>query len=748
MISIESYEFKNFLGYGDYLTKISLNEHTGISSIDGESDENDKSNPGDEKRVGSGKSSMAIEAPFWCLFGHLTYLEKPGDSVINWNTGKNCFVKITTTDGYEIIRTRKVAGASELVILKDGEDLTKSTTSPSQDFLNNLFKIDHRTFMVSAFFGQLSEGFLNLTDAKRRAIFERFIKITSFNSIAATAKDKASSLSESISVLDSKIENLINSKKSIESEIDELLIKIKEFDDGKNVKINNIKTTLMNKKSEIDKQILIIKNKIDIINDKIKNFIMSNIDDVKQQWDTYENTKSSNDTKSTKKSELNQLKSKFENKLNNINWELKELNVNLSGITIIDGEELSLAWSMFNNAGEKLLKLRSDLDIVNDNARDLKRNVQNLSNDISNITNIKEFQKCPKCSHDITEEHICSTINEKTLKMKELEPKILELEVKKKNLNQAICTLELINEPSISIDQLNLNIQKVNDIKAKIIPINESRIKVMAGIEDIENQMRSIKIVNISKPDITIENAKDQLNEYNNLKGNVVTYNSEIFKLNSDFKAKILETQNEINEVKNSDNPYELMVSNKKSQLDNIVIDISKQQDELSKQKKLKMHVDYIRDSYINKKKMRAFWIGEIVPTLNKFIKYYFNIFEIEDKIEFDEFLNVKLDRWSYKTHSGGEKKRIDLSIMFALNDLHSSIFGPQCNLMVLDEVDGRIDPFTTNRLVALLSDDMIKRDGGLTNIFIISHKEIMRDRFPNRIMVKNKLGNSYIVNE
>jgi DNA repair exonuclease SbcCD ATPase subunit len=747
MISIDTIEIRNFLGFADYVTKLSLNKYLGIASIIGKYDEDEFTVVDDEKRIGAGKSSIS-EAIVWCLFGHLTYLEKPADAVINWHTGKNCFVRIITTDGYEIIRTRRMVGSNELVIIKDGEDLTRSTTTPSQDFLNNTFKIDYRSFVTSVIFGQFNEGFLSVSDAKRRSIFERFIKITSFNSIAATAKEKVTKLNEDISVLESKIDGLNSSKKSLETEIEGLVVKIKEFDDGKVVKIDGVKNALMVKKADIDKKIVEVKSKIASVNEQIKNFIMSDVDDIKSQWSKYEQIKAENDKNILKKSELNQLKSKFEIKLNNVINDIKNSTTELNSYSIVDEVELAKSWTKFNLASGKLPELRADLDKVNSSMRDLKYDAKKLKDDIENITNIKEFQVCPKCLHNITEEHVCSIINDKSSKVKLLDPQIVDLDSRKTKLSEAITKLESVDEPEMTVEKLKDNIAKVTELNSKIEILNASKIKITAGIKDIDNQIKSIEVIDNKKPEMTIEDAKDQLVEYNSLKKDVDSKDAEIVKLNSDFKNAILETQTKINEIKNSENPYSTLVSNKKSQVNDFSLEIAKQQEELSKQRKIKVHVDYIRDSYYNKKKMRAFWISEIVPTFNKFIKYYFNLFEIEDKVEFDEFLNVKVDRWGYKTHSGGEKKRIDLSIMFALNDLHVSVFGPQCNLMVLDEVDGRIDPFTTNRLIALLNDDMIKRGNGLTNIFVISHKEKMKDRFPNQIIVKNKGGNSYIVEQ
>ena len=144
---------------------------------------------------------------------------------------------------------------------------------------------------------------------------------------------------------------------------------------------------------------------------------------------------------------------------------------------------------------------------------------------------------------------------------------------------------------------------------------------------------------------------------------------------------------------------------------------------------------------------MKAFWIKESIPEFNNYLKYYLDFFEVKDKIEFDEYLSAQMDRWPYITHSGGECKKIDLSMMFALNDLNISIFGPQANFMMLDEIDGRLDEFTINKLVHLLNEDISKRDNNLTNIFVISHRDEMKDRFPHKIRVKNKQERSYIIN-
>ncbi len=746
MISIDTIEIRNFLGFADYTTKISLSKYFGISLITGMFEEAEFTNLDDEKRIGAGKSSL-IEAVSWCLFGHLTYLEKPGDAVINWNTGKNCFVRITTTDGYEITRTRKMVNSNELIINKDGEDLTRSTTSPSQEYLNSLFKIDYRSFVTSVLFGQFNEGFLNVSDAKRRLIFERFIKITSFNAIASTAKDKVIKLDGDVIELESKIESLNSSKESIENEINNLLAKAKDFDIDKEKKIEVIKSKLPAIKVSTDSDIDKIKSDIKNINEKINTFVLIDVEDVRSEWAKYDDQRTKNEKNSIRKAELSGLKAKLDQKLSSITFEIKSHDSELSRIKIIDESALNESWAKFNAAILKTKELQFKLIEVNKLINNSEFEIDKLSVDIENIVDVKSLQVCDKCYNVISGEHIEKVACEKRDELTNLNSKLPGLKEIVSKINTKILELESIDKPEITIDVLRANIEKVSSLKSKIELLNNSCIKLKAAVMDAQNQINLIEIVNIVKPSMTIDEAVNQKNIYDNLKKSIELKESNIVNIKNNFKQKIIDIQNEINRVRSSDNPYISIVSDKKSELDNIIIKIANESDELSKTRKIRQHVDYIRDSYYNKKKMRAFWISEIVPTFNKFIKYYFNFFEIEDKVEFDEFLNVKFDKWGYKTHSGGEKRRIDLSIMFSLNDLHVSVFGPQCNLMVLDEVDGRIDPFTTNRLVALLNDDIIKRGNGLTNIFVISHKEIMKDKFPNRIIVKNKGGNSYIVN-
>ena len=136
-LDIEYIELRNFLSYGDYVTRLDV-ANLGPVLILGDveaADEGSGSN-------GAGKSSL-LTAFIWCLFGRTIANPNPGDNVVNWYTKRNCYVKIKTADGYEIIRTRNFDGHSELILRKDGDDETQSTNTNAQKRLQEMFGLDY-----------------------------------------------------------------------------------------------------------------------------------------------------------------------------------------------------------------------------------------------------------------------------------------------------------------------------------------------------------------------------------------------------------------------------------------------------------------------------------------------------------------------------------------------------------------------------------------------------------------------------
>jgi energy-coupling factor transporter ATP-binding protein EcfA2 len=103
------------------------------------------------------------------------------------------------------------------------------------------------------------------------------------------------------------------------------------------------------------------------------------------------------------------------------------------------------------------------------------------------------------------------------------------------------------------------------------------------------------------------------------------------------------------------------------------------------------------------------------------------------EKINIDENFNETIksryrDNFTYASFSEGEKQKIDLALLFtwrAVAKLRNSI---NTNLLIMDEVfDSSLDQNATDYLMNIIY-DVAKNN----NVFIISHKEHMNEKFTN----------------
>ena len=210
------------------------------------------------------------------------------------------------------------------------------------------------------------------------------------------------------------------------------------------------------------------------------------------------------------------------------------------------------------------------------------------------------------------------------------------------------------------------------------------------------------------------------------------------------IKAQIASTGEAVNAARVEGNPHD-------GSIDLLDKAISEKQAALSESKKkvdninlILRHLQYIFNAYNDKKKLKSFMLGDLVPFLNDRVSYYLGAFGCEFDLKFTATLQDATSKWDYEYCSGGERKRIDLAVMFALYDLYVAIYGMQCNIIVLDEVDGRLDSVGVQAFVDVINKDFTvsdKKKNQPDAVLVISHKDEMRDAFPTKIKVV-KSGN------
>ena len=85
-----------------------------------------------------------------------------------------------------------------------------------------------------------------------------------------------------------------------------------------------------------------------------------------------------------------------------------------------------------------------------------------------------------------------------------------------------------------------------------------------------------------------------------------------------------------------------------------------------------------------------------------------------------------------YKSASAGERKRIDLAISFALQDLVIKQNNTSVNLLMLDEVFENLDELANENVITLLEEKAKEVD----SIFVITHNEQLKGLFSNKVTV------------
>ena len=141
--------------------------------------------------------------------------------------------------------------------------------------------------------------------------------------------------------------------------------------------------------------------------------------------------------------------------------------------------------------------------------------------------------------------------------------------------------------------------------------------------------------------------------------------------------------------------------------------------------------------------------IKQYVPVINKLVNKYlaamdfFVNFNIDE--EFKETIKSRhRDDFSYENFSEGEKKRIDLALLFTWRSVAKLKNSVNTNLLIFDEVfDGSLDINGTEEFMKLIN---MMNEG--TNIFVITHKsDQMVDKFKHTIRFGKIKNFSQMVN-
>ena len=139
--------------------------------------------------------------------------------------------------------------------------------------------------------------------------------------------------------------------------------------------------------------------------------------------------------------------------------------------------------------------------------------------------------------------------------------------------------------------------------------------------------------------------------------------------------------------------------------------------------------------------------IKKYLPFINQQVNRYLQMMDFYINFHLDEEFNETVkspihEDFSYSSFSEGEKMRIDLALLFTWREVARVKNSVNTNLLIMDEVfDSSLDGFGTDEFLKIIR--YVIKDA---NIFVISHKAELHDKFESVIRFEKVKGFSRMV--
>lgn len=248
---------------------------------------------------------------------------------------------------------------------------------------------------------------------------------------------------------------------------------------------------------------------------------------------------------------------------------------------------------------------------------------------------------------------------------------------------------------------INVNYEKQAEIESGLNKIEEQIDSVLVEIDNIEKVIQ-----NINNLRLELSSAKAS---YNNLRHNLEQVVDQI----NSFAKSDKTTQESERQLSEVEHDISALEEEKKTFLD--------------ERQYIDLATTLLKDGGI---KTRI--IKQYLPIINKHINKYlgklgfFVNFNINESFE-ESIKSRYRDEFSYHNFSEGEKLRIDLAILLTWRQIAKMKNSVNVNILVFDEIlDRAMDSTGIDEFIRIMWE---MGDKG-TNIFVISHKDIMIDRF------------------
>ena len=272
-------------------------------------------------------------------------------------------------------------------------------------------------------------------------------------------------------------------------------------------------------------------------------------------------------------------------------------------------------------------------------------------------------------------------------------------------------------------EEFRLN--KINDVQTKAKELKK-------GYQDLED---------------TIKKEQDRERQFIQLSKEITELNNAISKNNtkiSGFQRQIRDLESEIQttteQSKNRNTEHEKLKEFKKN-LQTTIEELSEKRQDIN-------YYDFAY-SLLKDDGVKTKIIKKYLPFINQQVNRYLHLMDFYINFtlneEFSETVKSPIhEDFSYSSFSEGEKMRIDLALLFTWREVARVKNSVNTNLLIMDEIfDSSLDGFGTDEFLKIIR-YVIKG----ANIFVISHKTELNDKFENILTFDKIKGFSTMISK
>lgn len=621
-------------------------------------------NKDENSRNGVGKTTI-LSAVFFALYGELESKMLKSAIPHRFNE-ETCIIELNFSIGENTYRIIRSLRPSKVHLFINNEDKSKTSGDVNADIIkiigNTSKEMFEKTIGMSA---NATIPFLAIPKKADKVEFiEGTLSLTHYSEMLDRARKLFNANDKSLAIEKSKNSTLLTQLEAHKNSY-------KQLEASKKIDIETLekeKVTINQKIIELQKEIIINSDELN----KNKKALSEKNDILSTDADK-----------------------QIEELTNNIS-KLKERLLELDGELLVEIEKVENATKVFveklEKISEKETNARAIENKLNVERAELNTEIAALNKDIAKLDNTPTT--CPTCKQKLADCDPQHLIDSK----KQIEKERDEKQKGHLVIDQKFADFQTKYDKLLAIKaEVNDNIKKgntqVSDLK---IQSNNSKRTVQTDISKVEQDIQNVRAT--LRKQISDNNAEIQKIE--TVIASVVVKEKEIEKYTNTLSTK----DEEIEKIKNKENPFKPIIIAARE-------DVAKSNAEVERLEEYEKVLNNVK-FVVSPEGLKAFIIKKIIKLFNQRLDYYLKRLHSKYRCTFDEFFEETIidnkGEIGYNNLSGGEKKRMDLAMLFTFRDIRKHQTGVTFNLSMYDEVfDSGLCSFGMNQVIDILQDNV-----------------------------------------